>query len=101
MACPFVPVPLSLTSLVQVGWGGFGLSEDIWANIILVVALAIMFIVTYSVTNVIMPLPVAWAYFAIFKAEDSKLALIDMVVLLIISIFQLYRNKYYLQEGFL
>ncbi len=88
-------------SLVQVGWNGFALSETMWANIILVVALAIVFFVTYSLTNVIIPLPVAWAYFAIFKAEDSKLALIGMVVLLIISIFQLYRNKYYLQEGFL
>lgn len=86
-------------SLVQVGWSGLGLSEVMWANIILVVALVIVFFVTYSVTNVIIPLPVAWAYFAIFKAEDSKVALVGMVVLLLISIYQLYRNKYSLQKA--
>jgi len=87
-------------SLVQIKWGGFGLSDLMWSNIILVVALVIVFFVTYRTTNVIIPLPVAWAYFAIFKAEDSKVALIGMFVLLVMSIYQLYRNKYSLQESF-
>lgn len=87
-------------SLVQSSWSGFGLSEVMWANIILLVALVIVFLVTYRTTNVIIPLPVAWAYFAIFKAEDSKIALIGIFVLLIISIYQLYRNKYSLQQSF-
>lgn len=84
-------------SLVQIGWSGLGLSEDMWANIILIVALAIVFLVTYRVTNVIIPLPVAWAYFAIFKAEDSIVALIGMGILIVISVYQLYRNGYSLQ----
>lgn len=84
-------------SLVQVGWSGLGLSEAMWANIILVVALGIVFLVTYRITNVIIPLPVAWAYFAIFKAEGSKVALIGMIVLIVMSIYQLYRNRYSLQ----
>ena len=53
-------------SLVQIGWDGFGLSQILWASIILVVALFIVFYVTYRTTNVIIPLPVAWAYFAIY-----------------------------------
>lgn len=87
-------------SLVQVRWGGLGLSEVMWANIILVVALAIVFFVTYRTTNMIIPLPVAWAYFAIYKAEDSKVALVGMFILLAISIYQLYHNKYFIQEAF-
>lgn len=81
-------------SLVQVGWLGFGLSEVMWANIILVVALVIIFFVTYRTNNVIIPLPVAWAYFAIFKAEDSKVALVGIFILLVISIYQFYKNRY-------
>lgn len=87
-------------SLVQVAWDGFGLSELMWANITLIVALAIVYIVTYRTTNVIIPLPVAWAYFAIFKAEDLIVALVGMVILVAMSIYQLYRNRYYLQETF-
>lgn len=86
-------------SLVQIRWGGFGLSETMWANIILIVALAIVFFVTYRTTNVIIPLPVAWAYFAIFKAEDSIVALVGVILLLGISIYQLYMNKYSIQKS--
>lgn len=84
--------------LVQIGWNGFGLSEVMWANIILVVALFIVFFVTYRTSNVIIPLPIAWAYFAIFKEQDSNVALVGIFVLLGISIYQLYSNKYVLQE---
>ena len=88
-------------SLVQIKWGGFGISEVMWANIILIVALAIVFFVTYRTTNVIVPLPVAWAYFAIYKAEDSMVAVVGVAVLLLIAIYQLYRNKYFLQQTFI
>ena len=84
-------------SLVQVGWNGFGLSETLWASIILVVALAIVFFVTYRTTNVIIPLPVAWAYFAIFKEQGSEIAFMGIFILIAISIYQLYRNRYSLQ----
>lgn len=85
-------------SLVQVEWGGMGLSEVMWANIILVVALVIVFLVTYRTTNILVPLPVAWAYFAIFKAEDSTVALVGVFILLVIAIYQLYINKYSIQK---
>lgn len=87
-------------SLVQVGWNGFGISEVMWANIILIVALVIVFFVTFRTTNVIIPLPVAWAYFAIFKAEDSKVAFVGIFILIGISIYQLYLNKFSLQKSF-
>lgn len=85
-------------SLVQAGWNGFGLSETMWANIILIVALFIVFFVTYRTSNVILPLPIAWAYFAIFKEQGSNIALIGVFVLLAMSVYQLYNNKYILQE---
>lgn len=87
-------------SLVQLKWNGFGISDVMWANIILVVAIFIVFWVTTNTTNVIIPLPVAWAYFAIYKAENSMVALIGMVLLILISIYQLYQNKYSLQQEF-
>lgn len=84
-------------SLVQINWNGFGLSESMWANIILLVSLLIVFLVTKRTTNSIVPIPVAWAYFAIFKAEDSIIALVGMFILLGMFIYQLYRNKFHLQ----
>lgn len=86
-------------SLVQIGWDGFGLSEILWASIILVVALFIVLYVTYRTTNVIIPLPVAWAYFAIYKAENSIVALVGIFILIAISIYQLYSNRYSLQAA--
>ena len=86
-------------SLVQIGWDGFGLSQILWASIILVVALFIVFYVTYRTTNVIIPLPVAWAYFAIYKAENSVVALVGIFILIAISIYQLYSNRYSLQAA--
>lgn len=86
-------------SLVQINWNGFGLSDVIWANIILVVALVIVFFVSHRTGNMVLPLPVAWAYFAIFKAEDSTVALVGIFILLAISIYQLYKNKYSIQQS--
>lgn len=85
-------------SLVQINWNGFGLSELMWANIILLIALVIVFLVTHRTRNSITPIPVAWAYFAIFKAEDSKIALVGIFILIGMFIYQLYRNKFYLQN---
>lgn len=87
-------------SLVQVGWDRFGLSELMWANIILLVALLIVFFVTYRTRNALVPLPVAWAYFAIFRAEDSQIALVGIGVLILMSIYQFYKNRYTFQETF-
>lgn len=77
--------------------GSFGIDELVWATIIIVIAVAIVFYVSYRTTNVMIPLPVAWAYFAIFKAEDLTVALLGIVFLLGISVYQFYRNHYSLQ----
>ncbi len=86
-------------SLVQINWNGFGLSAMLWANIILIVALFIVLFVTYHTTNAIIPLPIAWAYFAIYQAETSTVSLIGIFVLIAIAFYQLYRNKFALQQA--
>lgn len=85
-------------ALVQIEWGGFGIDELVWATIIIVVAVAIVYYVAYRTTNVMIPLPVAWAYYAIFVGEELTVALLGMVVLVGIAIYQLYRNHYSIQQ---
>ena len=84
-------------TLVQVGWSGFGLSADLWANIILVVSLFIVFLVTINTKNAIIPLPVAWAYYAIYIKSGFIVSLIGLILLIGISLYQVYRNRYKLQ----
>lgn len=87
-------------SLVQAEWGGFGISELVWATIIIVVAVGIVFYVTAQTTNAIIPLPVAWAYYAIFVGEELTIALFGMVLLLGIAFYQFYKNHYSFQKNF-
>lgn len=87
-------------SLVQAEWGGLGISELVWATIIIVVAVGIVFLVTYRTTNAIIPLPVAWAYYAIFVGEELTVALLGVVVLLGIAFYQFYQNRFSFQKTF-
>ena len=93
-------------ALVKANWNGFGIAPDIWASIILIIAIILVLIVMRSVRNVIFPLPIAWAYFGIykflrspvgFKGQFSTLqsvSLVGIAVLIIISVFQFYRNHF-------
>lgn len=93
-------------SLVKVEWNGFGITDEIWAAIILVIGVILVLIVLRNNKNAVFPLPIAWAYFGIYKflkAPDGfqgefgflqTLALIGMVVLVAMAAIQLYRNKY-------
>lgn len=87
-------------SLVQAEWNGFGISELVWATIIIVVAVAIVFFVTYRTTNAIIPLPVAWAYYAIFVGEELTVALLGVVILLGIAFYQFFQNRFSFQKTF-
>lgn len=87
-------------SLVQAEWQAFGISELVWATIILVAAVVIVYYVTYRTTNAILPLPVAWAYYAIFVGEGLTIALFGAVILIVIAIYQFYKNHYSFQQNF-
>jgi len=93
-------------ALVKMKWNGFGLAADIWAMIILVIAVLLITIVISRIHNAAFPLPVAWAYLGIyqflaapegFKGEFGLLqttALAGMAVLIGIAAIQLYRNHF-------
>ncbi len=93
-------------ALVKMKWYGFGLSADIWAMIILIIAVLLITLVLLRIRNAAFPLPVAWAYLGIyqflaapegFKGEFGLLqttALAGMAVLIGIAAIQLYRNHF-------
>ena len=93
-------------ALVKLKWNGFGIAPEIWAGIILVIAIVLVFIVIRSNRNAVLPLPIAWAYFGIykylkapegFKGEFGNLqiiTLIGMVILIAIAALQFYQNHF-------
>lgn len=92
--------------LVKLEWGGFGLPYEVWAGIILIVAVFLTLTVLLQTRNSVFPLPIAWAYFGIYNFLVSPegfqgrhgflqiIALIGLVALVGIAAMQLYRNHY-------
>ena len=92
--------------LVKLGWNGFGIADDIWAIIILIVAILLVVGVLSKIHNAVFMLPIAWAYFGIyqflnapegFKGEFGllqNLALAGMAVLIALAAIQFYRNRF-------
>jgi len=93
-------------SLVKLQWNRFGLTADVWAIIILLVALVLVFLVLSLIRNAALPLPVAWAYWGIYqflKAPEGfkgaygtleTVALVGAAVLLLMAVYQFIRNKF-------
>lgn len=92
--------------LVKAEWGRFGISEEIWSSVILLVAVGLTLLVLLKTKNALFPIPIAWAYFGIynflsapegFQGKYSLLpnvALIGIVLLIGLSAIQFYKNKY-------
>ncbi|MGC9771745.1 TspO and MBR related proteins [Fervidobacterium changbaicum] len=92
--------------LVSINWNGFGINPEIWGVVILLVAVVLTWLVLTRIKNAIFPLPIAWAYFGIYKNLTSpegfnnqytllpKIAIIGGILLIAIAVFQLYRNKF-------
>jgi len=90
--------------LVKWGWNGFGIPDDIWAIIILAVAVILVVVVLFKNRNAMFPLPIAWAYLGIYQNLRSpygfngefgllqNAALAGAIVLALIASFQFYRN---------
>lgn len=58
--------------LTQIEWSGFGISDNIWTGIIIVVATALAYIVGEKIDNAAFTLPIAWAFWGIFSALQDK-----------------------------
>lgn len=94
------------SSLVKLEWNGFGLSDDLWGMIILLVAILIVIFVTTQTQNAAIPLPIAWAYFGIHQSLVTEhpgdygilqlIAIIGLVVLIGVAAIQLYKNEYFI-----
>jgi len=93
-------------ALVKQEWNGFGLTSEIWAIIMLIVAMALVGVVALTTRNAVIPLPVAWAYYGIHQFLTSNtgfqgqypmlqnIALIGVIVLVFISVIQFGRNHF-------
>lgn len=91
-------------SLVKLNWNGFGLSDNIWAIVILIVAALLVLIVQLRTKNAVLSLSVAWAYFGIYQNLTNEhagtlliprvVAIGGMVVLIGFAAIQFYKNNY-------
>ncbi|MBP1743230.1 MAG: conserved rane protein of unknown function [Firmicutes bacterium] len=93
-------------ALVKLNWNGFGIADDIWSIIILIVAVLLIILVLLKIRNAAFPIPVAWAYFGIYRFLNSPegfkgefgflqiIALAGMAVLIGVAAIQLYRNHF-------
>jgi hypothetical protein len=93
-------------ALVKLKWNGFGIANDIWSIIILIVSVILIILVLSRIRNAAFPLPVAWAYFGIFQFLNSPVgfkgefgllqvtALAGMAVLIGVAAIQFYRNHF-------
>lgn len=58
--------------LVQLRWNGFGLRAEVWALIILVVALLLVGLIQLRLRNAALTLPLAWAYYGIWQQHQAQ-----------------------------
>ena len=50
-------------ALIKLNWDGFGLTQETWGIIMLIVAIILLIGVVFKIRNAVFPLPIAWAYF--------------------------------------
>lgn len=93
-------------ALVKLEWSGFGIAQETWGIIMLIVAIALLLVVLAKTPNAIFPLPIAWAYFGINQFLKSPLgfngqyatlemvSLVGMIVLIVIAAVLFIRNRY-------
>ncbi len=89
-------------ALVKLQWNGFGITDTVWAVVLLIVAVLLVIAILLKLLNAAFPLPVAWAYFGIYQNLNAAggsgfvqtIALIGMVVLIGAAAITLYRNRF-------
>lgn len=58
--------------LVKLQWNGIGLGADVWALMILIVALLLSSLIQLRLRNAALTLPLAWAYFGIWQQHRAQ-----------------------------
>ena len=93
-------------ALVKLRWNGFGITDEVWASIILIIAVLLVIAVQLKNRNAAFSLPVAWAYFGIYhslnatEGNNSEFALLQiislmgMAILIGVASIHLYRNHF-------
>lgn len=93
-------------TLVKLNWNGFGLAEEVWAIITLLIAILLVLLVNQSIKNAGFPLPIAWAYLGIYEFLNAKegfdgaypllstVALIRMTILIGTAAIRFYLNGF-------
>lgn len=94
------------SALVKNKWSGFGLSEEIWAVIALIIAVLIALLIIKKNKNAVFTLPIAWAYLGIYNSlrsmrnvQDGYMLLeittiVAMCFLIGFAIYRFYKNDY-------
>lgn len=94
-------------ALVKLKWNGFGIGDEIWASVILIIAVLLVIAILVKIRNAAFPLPVAWAYFGIYRNLSSLegysllqiISLAGMVVLIGAAAIRLYQNRFAVLPG--
>ena len=107
MGWVFIATVVNISAaLIKLQWTGFGLSDEIWAFIILIVAVILVIAVQSDLRNAVVPLPVSWAYFGIYQFLKSpqgfdgqynllqNVSLAAMAILIVAATIQYYKNRF-------
>lgn len=86
--------------LVKIDWSGFGIGENIWAGISIVIAIVMTWLIGNITQNVALGLPVAWAFFGIWQALNQNgnygvleiLSIVGIFILIYVVIRQFIKN---------
>jgi hypothetical protein len=93
--------------LIYLGWNGWGISEALWAAIMLAAGVVISVLMTLTRTDILFSLVLVWAYIGIaLKHSSEPLVAISalvgaglILVILIIVMFRKYRTQSALLSG--
>lgn len=93
------------TVLVDTGWNGFGISEAIWAVVMIVIGTALTFRMLLSRNDIFYSLVVVWAFLGIWLKRSSAgvdpvqiviwTSLIGLILILVGIILQVARRRVY------
>lgn len=90
-------------TLVKADWGIFMNYQNTWTIFVLVAALFLAYVLTTTSTNMIIPLPIAWAYFGIYQNKGlghttaiNISLIVGILILLGMSYYQFLYNHHFI-----